>query len=207
MRYTRLRRAIEGGTLIGTHGTPFQAGAEKVVEVGKKRKRHLHSTRVEEVDDGAPIATRSGSGILRVEKVEDELADQSDTEESIVDEKIPSIGGKVQALKREVDADERKPISAAKTVHSVQPLRDINRHAKSPRRKVERDHDEDSKNSLTTNRRQPTTNGIREQTGVRVHTLAPRGIQQPVHVFGPLDEKGCILDHKTDDILPTALLP
>lgn len=38
MRYTRLRRAIESGTLIGTHGTPFQGGADKIAESQKKGK-------------------------------------------------------------------------------------------------------------------------------------------------------------------------
>ncbi|OBT49555.1 hypothetical protein VE04_10126, partial [Pseudogymnoascus sp. 24MN13] len=41
MRYTRLRRQIESGTLIGTHGTPFQrvAGEKGAGEGGAKRKR------------------------------------------------------------------------------------------------------------------------------------------------------------------------
>ncbi|OBT62769.1 hypothetical protein VE03_07716 [Pseudogymnoascus sp. 23342-1-I1] len=41
MRYTRLRRQIEGGTLIGTHGTPFQraGGGGGEEGGGKKRKR------------------------------------------------------------------------------------------------------------------------------------------------------------------------
>jgi hypothetical protein len=41
MRYTRLRRQIESGTLIGTHGTPFPSEkvAEKNAEAGRKRKR------------------------------------------------------------------------------------------------------------------------------------------------------------------------
>lgn len=38
MRYTRLRRAIESGSLIGTHGTPFQGGSEKNAQAQKKRK-------------------------------------------------------------------------------------------------------------------------------------------------------------------------
>jgi len=38
MRYTRLRRQIESGTLIGTHGTPFTGAPEKIAEAGKKRK-------------------------------------------------------------------------------------------------------------------------------------------------------------------------
>lgn len=41
MRYTRLRRQIESGTLIGTHGTPFPSAkvVEKNAEAGRKRKR------------------------------------------------------------------------------------------------------------------------------------------------------------------------
>lgn len=37
MRYTRLRRQIESGTLIGTHGTPFPS--DKVVEKNAEAKR------------------------------------------------------------------------------------------------------------------------------------------------------------------------
>ena len=39
MRYTRLRRAIESGTLIGTHGTPFQGGGNKTAQPEQKRKK------------------------------------------------------------------------------------------------------------------------------------------------------------------------
>lgn len=39
MRYTRLRRQIEGGTLIGSHGIPFSGGAHKIAQVSEKRKR------------------------------------------------------------------------------------------------------------------------------------------------------------------------
>jgi hypothetical protein len=39
MRYTRLRRQIEGGTLIGTHGTPFSGVTEKMSLEVRKRKR------------------------------------------------------------------------------------------------------------------------------------------------------------------------
>ncbi len=37
MRYTRLRRQIEGGTLIGTHGTPFSGVAGKMSPEMRKR--------------------------------------------------------------------------------------------------------------------------------------------------------------------------
>lgn len=45
MRYTRLRRQIESGTLIGTHGTPFPSDkvVEKNAEAGRKRKRPSQS--------------------------------------------------------------------------------------------------------------------------------------------------------------------
>jgi len=39
MRYTRLRRQIEGGTLIGTHGTPFSGVTEKMSPDVRKRKK------------------------------------------------------------------------------------------------------------------------------------------------------------------------
>jgi len=39
MRYTRLRRQIEGGTLMGTHGTPFSRPLEKLSDHLGKRKR------------------------------------------------------------------------------------------------------------------------------------------------------------------------
>jgi hypothetical protein len=39
MRYTRLAKAIESGTLIGKKNTPFQGGSEKINEASKKRKK------------------------------------------------------------------------------------------------------------------------------------------------------------------------
>ena len=39
MRFTRLRRAIEDGTLIDTHGKLFQGSAEKIAEAQRKRKK------------------------------------------------------------------------------------------------------------------------------------------------------------------------
>lgn len=39
MRFTRLRRAIEDGTLIDTHGKQFQGSSDKFAEAQKKRKK------------------------------------------------------------------------------------------------------------------------------------------------------------------------
>ena len=80
MRYTRFRRAIESGTLIGTHGTPFQGGADKIVEAQKKRKRLMRNARLGQEDDLGPIQTRSGSLIDRKAKVEDDSTDGYDTD-------------------------------------------------------------------------------------------------------------------------------
>lgn len=63
MRYTRLRRAIESGTLIGTHGTPFQGGADKIAEGRKKRKKISD----ESDEEGAPVVRTPTSGRLALE--------------------------------------------------------------------------------------------------------------------------------------------
>ena len=52
MRYTRLRRQIENGTLIGTHGTPFQGGAEKIAEAQRKRRRSVGLSSIAKGKDG-----------------------------------------------------------------------------------------------------------------------------------------------------------
>lgn len=65
MRYTRLKRAIEGGTLIGTHGIPFQGTPEKPPRTQKKRKRPTKDEILLDGDDVGPIQTRSGKYIIR----------------------------------------------------------------------------------------------------------------------------------------------
>lgn len=54
MRYTRLRRAIESGTLIGTHGTPFQGGAVK-----SPRKRTNNKISDDSDDEAASVLLRT----------------------------------------------------------------------------------------------------------------------------------------------------
>lgn len=61
MRYTRLRRSIESGTLIGTHGTPFQGSVEKIAQTQKKRKTPIMDEEDEEdEDDVCPPRPRRG---------------------------------------------------------------------------------------------------------------------------------------------------
>lgn len=62
MRYTRLRRAIESGTLIGTHGTPFQGGADKIVEARKKRSKISDSV---DEEDGCVVQAPTSSCLAR----------------------------------------------------------------------------------------------------------------------------------------------
>ena len=50
MRFTRLRRAIEDGTLVGTHGKQFQGCAAESTPVRRKRKR---KSSLEPISDGS----------------------------------------------------------------------------------------------------------------------------------------------------------
>ncbi|KAI9759740.1 MAG: 3'-5'-exoribonuclease [Chaenotheca gracillima] len=89
MRYTRLRRAIESGTLIGTRGTPFNNGnAGKTTDVSKKRKRTTDSgtPKDEEVaptgqEDVGILQTRSGSRFSRNQTTEPYLSDNLASDE------------------------------------------------------------------------------------------------------------------------------
>lgn len=69
MRYTRLRRQIEGGTLFGTHGTPF---AEKMPSEMRKRAR----AQPEVIEAGQPAVFAKAS--LPDHKIKSEPEDFSD---------------------------------------------------------------------------------------------------------------------------------
>ncbi|TAQ85451.1 hypothetical protein B7494_g6230 [Chlorociboria aeruginascens] len=81
MRYTRLRRQIESGTLIGTHGTPFTGGAEKIAEALKKRKRSSgqegHKNDDDEDDIPIPKERKPGKNVIK-----DEDSDEFETDGS-----------------------------------------------------------------------------------------------------------------------------
>lgn len=77
MRYTRLRRQIESGTLIGTHGTPFTGSADKIFEASTKRKR--------------------GGGVKKSPENDD---DETEDEESTDRKKIKRTGKKRDEGKR-----------------------------------------------------------------------------------------------------------
>ena len=65
MRFTRLRRAIEDGTLIDTHGKQFQKCTDKVIEAQKKRKKALIEDGDCDGDDIEYARTPSRKRILR----------------------------------------------------------------------------------------------------------------------------------------------
>jgi hypothetical protein len=75
MRYTRLRRQIEGGTLIGTHGTPF---AEKAPFHIRKRTR-VTQPEVGEREQPAVFAKTSSPD----RQIKSEPGDFSDPYESV----------------------------------------------------------------------------------------------------------------------------
>lgn len=108
MRYTRLRRAIEGVTLIGTHGTPFQGGAEKNAEAQKKRKistpplRATSEERQPEVENSKAIRThRSRKRQQRRPRMTDESStDEYETDESSGDDAPLAKRRITRALKR-----------------------------------------------------------------------------------------------------------
>ncbi len=204
MRYTRLRRAIEGGTLIGTHGMPFPSGPEKVVEVRKKRRRLLQSAYTEEVDDPEPLVTHRESPIVRMEKVEDGLADQYDSGLSANEKKIPSTRGNPRALKRKVDADEEKSDLESALLRLEEHVRDSDPNAQSPSPESDHKGDMDLKNSVAAKGKRHIRNGIKEQTGSRKHELAPPDFQQPIKgAFKSWPAKGLTLEHETQKTVST----
>lgn len=105
MRYTRLRRAIESGTLTGTHGTPFQGGQEKPADATKKRRRSSLSEEVKaqkgtwNEDDFAVIRTRSGSRIGRAINSKEEYMENLESDEDSDDE-LPLVKRRASVLKR-----------------------------------------------------------------------------------------------------------
>jgi len=83
MRYTRLRRQIENGTLIGTHGTPFQRGADKAIETPRKRKRSFENRDDEDMlTDGVKHEVKIESG-YQSDDYETDTSYESDSEDEI----------------------------------------------------------------------------------------------------------------------------
>ncbi|KAI9675181.1 MAG: hypothetical protein M1829_003541 [Trizodia sp. TS-e1964] len=125
MRYTRLRRAIEGGTLIGTHGTPFLGGADKIAEAQKKRKRpsNTGSVKPEGAEVYGVMTTRSGNKIEKAVKKEadfhsnDSLGSDSDSDNSL-DEAPMAKRNARNVLKREDEGSE--PSGTASELPSLQ---------------------------------------------------------------------------------------
>ncbi len=204
MRYTRLRRAIEGGTLIGTHGMPFQSGTEKVVEVRKKRRRLLQSAYTEEVDDPEPLVIHRESPILRMEKVEDGLADQYDSGLSANEKKIPSTRGNARALRRKVDADEEMSDLESALLRLEEHIPDSGPNAQSPSPESDHKGDMDLKNSVAVEGKRHIRNGNKERTGSRKHELAPPDVEQPIQAaFKSWPAKGLTLNHETEKTVST----
>ena len=89
MRYTRLRRAIESGTLIGTNGAPFQGATDKETGHQKRRKKTLLSARNEGTADLGPMQTRSGNSFERRPKLEEVSANESAADGTSEEDELP----------------------------------------------------------------------------------------------------------------------
>lgn len=96
MRYTRLRRAIESGTLIGTHGTPFQGATDKGTGAQNRRKKPLLSTRSEETVDLSPMHTRSGNSFERKTKLEDVPANGSMSDRTSEEDELAPVKKRIK---------------------------------------------------------------------------------------------------------------
>ena len=80
MRYTRLRRQIEGGTLIGTHGTPFSGLAEKMSPEARKRKRDSQP----ETGEGEPpgVFAKTTSPDQKIKSEPEDFSERYETDSS-----------------------------------------------------------------------------------------------------------------------------
>lgn len=80
MRYTRLRRQIEGGTLVGAHGTPFSGVAEKTVLDMRKRKT---GSQLETGSASQPTALKKSlTPHRKIKSEQDEFSDGYETDYS-----------------------------------------------------------------------------------------------------------------------------
>ena len=94
MRYIRLRRAIENGSLTGAHGSPIPAGSNNA----RSRRRRRRPSPIEEVradhqqqvkggdDDFGVIQTRSGLNIARATDRNEKYTENDSTEDDSGDD-------------------------------------------------------------------------------------------------------------------------
>jgi hypothetical protein len=85
MRYTRLRRQIESGTLIGTHGTPFAGGADKIAKAMRKRKKSIQVSGDADSGPGKVIDSQT----MSVKFEEDESDFETGSEYSDSEDDVP----------------------------------------------------------------------------------------------------------------------
>ncbi|KAI9780245.1 MAG: hypothetical protein M1839_006805 [Geoglossum umbratile] len=109
MRYTRLRRHIVDGTLIGTHGTPFQGGPERGAQSQGKRKKNSRGTLKEEEEGPDFIQTRSGICIERRPKSELEASDEYETDSDDERDEMPLAKRRTASDVRGQVKGEKKP--------------------------------------------------------------------------------------------------
>jgi hypothetical protein len=80
MRYTRLRRQIEGGTLISKHGNPFSGVTEKTAADTRKRKTGSHQETEKGAQPGVLLKTITPDRKIKSEP--DDFSDRYETDYS-----------------------------------------------------------------------------------------------------------------------------
>lgn len=103
MRYTRLRRQIESGTLIGTHGTPFTGSADKIFEASTKRKRggNIKNQGSSDTEDEEPVQ-RKGRKNDEAGRIGGDGSKNGGTEKG---KGVNKSKGKEVKVKEELDSD------------------------------------------------------------------------------------------------------
>ncbi|KAH0547768.1 hypothetical protein FGG08_000025 [Glutinoglossum americanum] len=151
MRYTRLRRHIVDGTLIGTHGTPFHGGPDRIAQTyGKRKKDPSGSSMKKEEESPGFRQTRSGGRIERPLKSEVETSDEYETDSDNEQDEMPlakrritgNARGQIKAEKDFAPSAEKLPahVSAAQgepSLHYIEARTMLRNPALTPQPKTE----------------------------------------------------------------------
>ena len=132
MRYIRLRRAIENGSLTGAHGSPIPAGSNHP----RSRRRRRRPSPIEEVradhqqqvkggdDDFGVIQTRSGLNITRATDRNEKYTGNDSTEDDSGDDaplikRQTSVDSKPIVTEPLQPSDSQGPLPALATGHTL----------------------------------------------------------------------------------------
>lgn len=197
MRYTRLRRQIESGTLIGTHGTPFAA---TTLSEKKRKRSHTHAKKAAS-EDKAEMDTGAGAGeeVGQREKLEIEKESEKKVKKESDSDGYGGDGDTTEGESDETDewsSEDEIPLAKLRKARSKTTTRpqaspvpssiDRTEREGAPVRELPPTAQVDS-----TNRRGDETRGM-EQEYAHVHTTSLNATPQmyapglPIHLYAPV---------------------